>query len=62
MLLDCSALEEVRVRSPSTVESSSSSRSVTVDSTTRGFAPGRKVETETIGGSMSGNSRTDSRV
>jgi hypothetical protein len=62
MLLDCSPLVLVRVRSPSTVLNSSSRISVTADSMTRGLAPGRKVETEMIGGSMSGYSRTLSRV
>src|SRR5262245_60626617 len=59
MLLIPSWLELVRVRSPSTVLSSSSRMSVTADSTTWGLAPGRTVLTETIGGSTSGNSRTD---
>ena len=62
MLLNPSALELVRVRSPSTVLSSSSRMSVTADSTTCGLAPGSTVLTETIGGSTSGNSRTASRV
>ena len=62
MLLDCSALELVSVRSPSTVLSSSSRMSVTADSMTRGLAPGRKTDTEMIGGSMSGYSRTLSLV
>ena len=62
MLLNPSALELVRVRSPSTVLSSSSRMSVTADSTTWGLAPGSAVLTETIGGSTSGNSRTASWV
>ena len=45
-----------------TLSSSSSSTSVTAVSTTCALAPGRVVETEMIGGSMSGSSRTDSRV
>ena len=48
------------VRRPSTDESSSSSTSVTADSMTAGLAPRRVTETDTIGGSTSGNSRTDS--
>jgi hypothetical protein len=59
MFEDCSELEEVIVRRPSRDESSSSSTSVTADSITRGLAPLRVVWTETIGGSTSGNSRTD---
>jgi hypothetical protein len=62
MLLDCSADELVRVRRPGTVDSSSSSGSVTADSTTWGLAPGSTVETEITGGSTSGYSRTDRRV
>ncbi len=62
MLLDCSALELVSVRSPGTVLSSSSRMSVTADSITRGLAPRRNVDTEIMGGSTSGNSRTDSLV
>ncbi len=50
------------VRRPWIVDSSSSSTSVTAVSTTWAFAPGSVVETEMIGGSMSGSSRTDSRV
>ncbi len=61
-LLTCSWLVLVSVRRPGIVLSSSSRMSVTVDSTTRGFAPRSTVVTETIGGSMSGNSRTGSRV
>ena len=60
MLLNCSALALVRVRMPGTVLSSSSRMSVMADSTTWGLAPGRKVLTEMIGGSTSGNSRTES--
>ncbi len=41
---------------------SSSRRSETSVSTTDAFAPGYTVVTETMGGSMSGNSRTGSRV
>src|SRR2546430_11991300 len=62
MLLVCSADELLSVRSPWMVDSSSSSTSVTAVSTTCALAPGRVVETEMIGGSMSGSSRTDSRV
>ena len=62
MLLLCSPLVLVSVRRPSSVASSSSRISVTADSTTRGLAPGRMVDTETIGGSISGNSRTESRL
>ncbi len=50
------------VRSPWIVESSSSRTSVTAVSTTCACAPGSVVDTEIIGGSMSGSSRTDSRV
>jgi len=50
------------VRSPWIVDSSSSSTSVTAVSTTCACAPGSTVETEMIGGSMSGSSRTESRV
>src|SRR5438445_26601 len=57
-----SAEELDSVRSPWIVDSSSSSTSVTAVSTTCALAPGRVVETEMIGGSMSGSSRTDSRV
>ena len=60
MLLNCSALELVRVRMPGTVLSSSSRMSVMADSTTCGFAPGSNVCTEMMGGSTSGNSRTES--
>src|SRR2546422_7055264 len=49
------------VRSPWIVDSSSSRTSVTAVSTTCALAPGRVVETEMIGGSMSGSSRTHSR-
>ena len=62
MLLDCSADELVSVRSPGTVDSSSSMGSVTADSTVWGLAPGRMVLTEMIGGSTSGYSRTESWV
>ena len=61
MLLTCSALELVRVLSPWIVLNSSSSMSVTADSMTRGLAPRRTVVTDTMGGSTSGNSRTESR-
>ena len=50
------------VRSPWIVDSSSSRTSVTAVSTTCALAPGSVVETEMMGGSMSGSSRTDSRV
>ncbi len=56
----CSWLALVIERSPSRLESSSSRTSVTEDSTTCGFAPGRIAVTETIGGSASGNSLTGS--
>jgi hypothetical protein len=59
MLLDCSPLALVSVRSPGTVDSSSSRMSVTAVSITRGLAPARKVDTEMTGGSTSGYSRTD---
>jgi hypothetical protein len=62
MVLICSWLALVIVRSPSRLDSSSSSTSVTADSTTCGLAPGSNTVTETIGGSASGNSRTGSRV
>src|SRR5439155_15632945 len=51
-----------RVRSPWIVDSSSSSTSVTAVSTTCALAPGSVVDTEMIGGSMSGSSRTARRV
>ena len=56
----CSEEDEVSVRRPGTVLSSSSSTSVTDDSMTRGLAPRRVVWTDTMGGSTSGNSRTES--
>ncbi len=61
MLLTCSALELVSVRSPGIVLSSSSRMSVTVVSMTRGFAPRSTVVTETTGESTSGYSRTGRR-
>ena len=62
MVAICSWLLLVRVRSPSTLVSSSSSTSVTADSITCGLAPGRITVTVTTGASASGNSRTASRV
>ena len=62
MLLVCSADWLLSVRIPWIVDSSSSSTSVTAVSTTWALAPGRTVVTEMTGGSMSGSSRTDSRV
>src|SRR5918999_1238915 len=58
IVLICSWLALDIVRKPSTLDSSSSSTSVTDDSTTCGLAPGNNVVTETTGGSASGNSRT----
>src|SRR5437879_9734988 len=62
MLLVSSDDVLLSVRMPWIVESSSSSTSVTAVSTPCAFAPGSTVETEMIGGSMSGSSRTESRV
>jgi hypothetical protein len=62
IVLICSWLALVIARIPSTLESSSSSTSVTADSMTCGLAPGRTTVTETIGGSASGNSRTGNRA
>ena len=62
IVLICSWLELTSVRKPSTLDSSSSSTSVTADSMTCGLAPGSSTDTDTIGGSASGNSRTGSRV
>src|SRR6266508_4200121 len=61
MLLTCSRLWLVRVLMPSMLLISSSSRSLTSVSTTAALAPGYTVVTLTIGGSMSGNSRTGRR-
>ena len=62
IVLICSWLALDMVRSPSRLDSSSSSTSVTADSITCGLAPGSSTVTETIGGSASGNSRTGKRV
>src|SRR2546427_1398165 len=62
MLLNSSWELLVSVRNPWMVDSSSSRMSVTAVSTTCAFAPGSSVETEMIGGSMSGSSRTDRRA
>src|SRR2546427_6063307 len=61
MLLNSSWELLVSVRNPWMVDSSSSRMSVTAVSTTCAFAPGSTVETEMIGGSMSGSSRTERR-
>src|SRR5574341_972927 len=55
-------LDEVMVFTPSRVESCSSRMSVISVSTTLGLAPRYKVVMETMGGSISGYSRTGSRV
>src|SRR2546422_7960231 len=57
-----SAEELDSVRSPWIVDSSSSRTSVTAVSTTCALAPGRVVETEMIGGSVSGGSRPHKRA
>ena len=62
MLEDCSELLLVMVRRPSSEASCSSSTSVTADSMTAGLAPRSVTDTETIGGSTSGNSRTESSL
>ncbi len=62
MLLLCSPLEEVSVRTPGIVLSSSSRMSVTVVSMTLALAPRRNTDTDTTGGSTSGSSRTERRV
>src|SRR5512146_3487333 len=61
MLLTPSWLELLRVRRPWPVLSSSSRISVTADSTTGALAPGNPVDTDTMGGSTSGYSRTARR-
>ena len=61
MLLTPSRLSLRKVLMPSMLLMASSSRSVTSVSTTWALAPGKTVVTETIGGSMSGNSRTGRR-